>query len=1076
MQKIGLVFSGGGGKGAYEIGVWKALKEFEVEEKIVAVSGTSVGALNGALFSAGDLTQAIKVWQEMTPSAILQIDIESILKAIASLHPTTRILTIAAQALGVLKSEGVFSQNGLEKIITDSLDKDALRGKKPFYVCCTDVSKNNFFQPLYKKLNDLAYEDVVKYLLGTSAIPGVFSTISVDNTRLWDGFLTDNTPIKPLIESEQCDTVITILLGRSESYLKNKKAYPNVKFFDIVPSGDTGEMIGSLNFKAENAHRLLEMGYRDTVSILEDIEAFSSKEREGFSKEIVTASEMKLIDNSLENYFQQYQHNAKELEEVAFESITALASNTGRIAYQNERGILSRIFSSVNGSNQALQSEINLNFANSLYATNKMIEKLHQRTEISLDISIALSNRVNYILHNQQALHEQNQEQYKMLENLKNGIVVLAQESKKAIDDNRRRIELLEKNQELFFWSHNLKANITNLNKPEQILKIITSYLSVAHNIEDKDDASRFLYATLVNIDFGKETVRVSQFLEHVNHHNSLELFEDMKSYQDSFPQLPNRDSNEERFDYELEADDFTLELYGTIKKRLDMKNALKKEKKTQKEKMQNILKILHQDEMYQFDNEIEELIQHIDDFKVIVPVIGKYSAGKSRLLNTYITEDKLFEIDTDPTTAIASEIHFGTENRVVLFKKDNTTKTISLESVKDIDTKEFIYLKYYLNYKKLQDKEDVVLVDMPGFESVNLDHNKAINHYFNRGSHYILVLSCESALDNSVLKYIDEVLSYGAKFSIIITKSDKKLPSDIEDIRATLNNVISDKYHNNSFFIGACSSRKKDIADFEKVIGMVYADASTIFKREFVKQIDEVISTVASAYKKLLSMPKDTVALEKKIAHDNKEFEEEVSKIEDKFNEILYGGLDDVVDNFTRKAEDILTANKPKLLKSAKTNTLDVSIQNLLRIPLNKMFKEFTNTILEKLADEALFISNKLNLTFSSVTIDTKLSWLERVINWFTNNLDKKIASELESRVIPQVVQDIEEAISCDVENISNQIKKVIEQKIEQKKEQLESLNAEAFKQLEIQQDELEKREQAYKISLHKLQQLKGD
>ena len=40
MSKLGLVFSGGGGKGAYEIGVWKALREYGVEGNVQAVAGT----------------------------------------------------------------------------------------------------------------------------------------------------------------------------------------------------------------------------------------------------------------------------------------------------------------------------------------------------------------------------------------------------------------------------------------------------------------------------------------------------------------------------------------------------------------------------------------------------------------------------------------------------------------------------------------------------------------------------------------------------------------------------------------------------------------------------------------------------------------------------------------------------------------------------------------------------------------------------------------------------------------------------------------------------------------------------
>ena len=58
MDAIGLVFAGGGGKGAYQIGVWRAVRELQLEQHIAVVAGTSVGALNAALFLKGDLSFA----------------------------------------------------------------------------------------------------------------------------------------------------------------------------------------------------------------------------------------------------------------------------------------------------------------------------------------------------------------------------------------------------------------------------------------------------------------------------------------------------------------------------------------------------------------------------------------------------------------------------------------------------------------------------------------------------------------------------------------------------------------------------------------------------------------------------------------------------------------------------------------------------------------------------------------------------------------------------------------------------------------------------------------------------------
>ena len=58
-----LILAGGGAKGAYQIGVWKALKELKI--KINAVIGNSVGALNGAFIAQNDIDKAIRLWKNI---------------------------------------------------------------------------------------------------------------------------------------------------------------------------------------------------------------------------------------------------------------------------------------------------------------------------------------------------------------------------------------------------------------------------------------------------------------------------------------------------------------------------------------------------------------------------------------------------------------------------------------------------------------------------------------------------------------------------------------------------------------------------------------------------------------------------------------------------------------------------------------------------------------------------------------------------------------------------------------------------------------------------------------------------
>lgn len=60
----GLVLEGGGAKGSYHIGAYKAIKEMGIEIK--GIAGTSVGALNGALITQGDFERAYDLWESIS--------------------------------------------------------------------------------------------------------------------------------------------------------------------------------------------------------------------------------------------------------------------------------------------------------------------------------------------------------------------------------------------------------------------------------------------------------------------------------------------------------------------------------------------------------------------------------------------------------------------------------------------------------------------------------------------------------------------------------------------------------------------------------------------------------------------------------------------------------------------------------------------------------------------------------------------------------------------------------------------------------------------------------------------------
>lgn len=59
--RIGVVLAGGGAKGAYHVGCWRALERANIG-RISAVSGVSVGAMNAVLFASGRTEEAEDIW------------------------------------------------------------------------------------------------------------------------------------------------------------------------------------------------------------------------------------------------------------------------------------------------------------------------------------------------------------------------------------------------------------------------------------------------------------------------------------------------------------------------------------------------------------------------------------------------------------------------------------------------------------------------------------------------------------------------------------------------------------------------------------------------------------------------------------------------------------------------------------------------------------------------------------------------------------------------------------------------------------------------------------------------------
>ena len=275
MSAIGLVLAGGGGKGAYQIGVWEVLEEYGIVPNIKAISGTSVGALNAALFAQGDLELAREVWSTISPKDVVKINRRFVVGFVPCLILTgipAVVLREIYQWLTKQDHQGLWSKKGLSRLIDNSIELQRVRSfDGPIYVAAYNISSRKL---KYFNLKDNDSLEAIKArLLASASIPAVFGKTRVDKDLYWDGgtpVLGDNVPVKPLYDDGIRDLIVVHLDPEDPV---DRDRFPGCHIIEIMPQEDLGGLIsGTLNFKSKVAKANIERGRADAKRKLESVD------------------------------------------------------------------------------------------------------------------------------------------------------------------------------------------------------------------------------------------------------------------------------------------------------------------------------------------------------------------------------------------------------------------------------------------------------------------------------------------------------------------------------------------------------------------------------------------------------------------------------------------------------------------------------------------------------------------------------------------------------------------------------------------------------------------------------------
>lgn len=262
MKKYGLCFSGGGGKGAYELGVWKALKHLGKSFDITAVSGASIGAVNAVLFATSELEAAEKIWNSVNAKTFYQFN-ESMMLSRDSLN---EILNNKID-YDKLKFSSIKAYANASKIDENIPFPQRVEEVKPYFRQHKDSMEERYYS-----LNQLGKEKIIQILLASTALPVVYPAVNIDGEKMIDGGMTDNVPIRPLVEEEGCENLIVVMCGKDNEY-DIYLASRCKEIIEIRPSRDIGEFFdGTLDFSKDSISFRIKLGYYDTLRVFDMLE------------------------------------------------------------------------------------------------------------------------------------------------------------------------------------------------------------------------------------------------------------------------------------------------------------------------------------------------------------------------------------------------------------------------------------------------------------------------------------------------------------------------------------------------------------------------------------------------------------------------------------------------------------------------------------------------------------------------------------------------------------------------------------------------------------------------------------
>ncbi|MBQ8028126.1 MAG: patatin-like phospholipase family protein [Clostridia bacterium] len=252
MKSYGLVLAGGGGKGAYQIGAWKAMREMAISFE--AIAGVSIGSINGALIASDDYEKAVSMWNNI--SVDKGVNITSALPDPENLFSTKNWGVLFKE---FMKNKG-FDASPAKQFIGEYISEEKVR-KSNIPLAIVTVQLTPEITPLELFTSDIPEGQLIDYLMASADIPLANNIGPEGEKKFLDGGAYDNTPVT-LLKRNGYNRLVVVDIANIKG-LNHDLDFRNSEIVYIRPYS-IDDLGASFDFDSATIARRIEMGYLDT--------------------------------------------------------------------------------------------------------------------------------------------------------------------------------------------------------------------------------------------------------------------------------------------------------------------------------------------------------------------------------------------------------------------------------------------------------------------------------------------------------------------------------------------------------------------------------------------------------------------------------------------------------------------------------------------------------------------------------------------------------------------------------------------------------------------------------------------